>query len=497
MAHYNYERLTALDNSFLVIEGPNTLMHVASTGIFELGPLATPHGGVDFERITAYIASRLHKIPRYRQRLAYIPLERHPVWVDDARFNIHYHVRHTCLPHPGSERQLKRLVARIKSEELDRGKPLWETWVVEGLEGGRFAMVSKTHHCMIDGVSGADLLSVLLSPTPETPAEEVPRWIPRPAPAPLALLRDEALERVKAPLGFASRLFSDPASALADVRAGLAAVGETLGSGFRLASQTPFNQPIGPHRRFDWALTDIAAIREIRSYLGGSLNDVVLATVAGAVRRFLERRGLRLADIEFRVFVPVSLRKANDHDTLGNRVAGWMVDLPIAERDPRKRLARIRETTARLKESKQAVGSEILAEALEWTGPAIVRLAMRMAAQAGAFNMVVTNVPGPPHPLYLWGARMLEAYPLVPLSVNQGLGIALFSYAGKLHWGFNADWDVVPDLHDFVADVDAAFAELSEAARTAPPPKRVRRRAAPHGIRPDGDGAGAARADGA
>jgi diacylglycerol O-acyltransferase len=358
-------------------------------------------------------------------------------------------------------------------------------------------MVSKTHHCMIDGVSGADLLSVLLSPTPETPAEEVPRWIPRPAPAPLALLRDEALERVKAPLGFASRLFSDPASALADVRAGLAAVGETLGSGFRLASQTPFNQPIGPHRRFDWALTDIAAIREIRSYLGGSLNDVVLATVAGAVRRFLERRGLRLADIEFRVFVPVSLRKANDHDTLGNRVAGWMVDLPIAERDPRKRLARIRETTARLKESKQAVGSEILAEALEWTGPAIVRLAMRMAAQAGAFNMVVTNVPGPPHPLYLWGARMLEAYPLVPLSVNQGLGIALFSYAGKLHWGFNADWDVVPDLHDFVADVDAAFAELSEAARTAPPPKRVRRRAAPHGIRPDGDGAGAARADGA
>ncbi len=484
MAHYTYERLTALDNSFLVIEAPNTQMHVASTGIFELGPLATPSGGVNFERIIRYIASRLHKIPRYRQRLAYIPIERHPVWVDDARFNLLYHVRHTCLPHPGSERQLKRLVARIKSEELDRGKPLWETWIVEGLEGGRFAMVSKTHHCMIDGVSGVDLLTVLLSPTPETPAEEAPRWIPRPVPTPLALLRDEALQRINGPLGFATRLFRDPATTVADLRDGLAAVGETLSSGFRQASQTPFNQPIGPHRRFDWAVTDIAAIREIRSHLGGSLNDVVLATVAGAVRRFLERRSLRVADIEFRAFVPVSLRKSDDHGTLGNRVAGWMVDLPIAERDPRKRLARIRETTTRLKESKQAAGSEILAEALEWTGPAIVRLAMRMAAQAGAFNMVVTNVPGPPHPLYLLGARMLEAYPLVPLSVNQGLGSALLSYAGKLHWGFNADWDLVPDLHDFVADVEAAFAGLSEAALTAPPLKRARQKAAPHGIRP-------------
>jgi diacylglycerol O-acyltransferase len=493
MAHYNYERLTALDNSFLVIEGPNALMHVASTGIFEVGPLVAPHGGVDIDRITDYIASRLHKIPRYRQRLAYIPIEQHPVWVDDAHFNLHYHIRHTSLPHPGNERQLKRMAARIKSQELDRGKPLWETWIVEGLEGGRFAMISKTHHCMIDGVSGADLLSVLLSATPETPVEDVPRWIPRPAPAPLALLRDEAVQRISGPLGFASRLLRHPTTTLADMRDGLAAVGETLSSGFHLASQTPFNQPIGPHRRFDWALTDIAAIREIRGHLGGSLNDVVLATVAGAVRRFLDRRGVRLTDIDFRVFVPVSLRKPDDHDTLGNRVAGWMVDLPIAERNPRKRLARIHETTAQLKESKQADGSEILTEMLEWTGPVLLGLAMRLAAQGGAFNMVVTNVPGPPHPLYLLGARMLEAYPLVPLSVNQGLGIALFSYAGKLHWGFNADWEVVPDLHDFVADVNASFAELSEAARTAPSAKRARRQAVAHGIRPD-VGASVARA---
>ncbi len=491
MAHYNYERLTALDNSFLVIEEPNSLMHVASTGIFEAGPLAAPHGGIDIDRITGYIASRLHKIPRYRQRLAYIPIEQHPVWVDDVHFNLHYHIRHTSLPHPGSERQLKRMAARVKSQELDRGKPLWETWIVDGLEGGRFAMISKTHHCMIDGVSGADLLSVLLSATPETPAEEVPRWIPRPAPTPLALLRDEALARISGPLGFASHLLRHPTRTLAGVRDGLAAVGETLSSGLRMASQTPFNQPIGPHRRFDWTVTDIAAIREIRAHLGGSLNDVVLTTVAGAVRRFLERRSVRVTDIDFRVFVPVSLRRPGDRDTLGNRVAGWMVDLPINERDPRKRLARIHETTEQLKQSKQAAGSEILAEVLEWTSPALLGLAMRLAPQGGAFNMVVTNVPGPPRPLYLLGARMLEAYPMVPLGVNQGLGIALFSYAGTLHWGFNADWDVVPDLHDFVADVAAAFAELSEAARTAPPLKRARRQPVAHGIRP-GVGAGVA-----
>ena len=230
----------------------------------------------------------------------------------------------------------------------------------------------------------------------------------------------------------------------------------------------------------------MAAIREIRHHLGGSLNDVVLATVAGAVRRFLERRGVHTADIDFRVFVPVSLRGPNERGAFGNRVAGWMVDLPIAEHDPRKRLAQIQETTAHLKGSKQARGSEILGEVLEWTGPGILSLGMRLASQSTTFNMVVTNVPGPPTPLYLLGARMTEVYPLVPLSANQGLGIALFSYAGKLHWGFNADWDVVPDLHDFVADIDASFAELVDAARTAPPPKPARKRTVAHGIRANG-----------
>jgi len=486
MADYRYERLTALDNSFLVFESANTPMHVASTAIFEAGPLRTAAGGVDIERITAHIAACLHRIPRYRERLAYIPIEAHPVWIDDERFNLNYHIRHTSLPKPGDERRLKRLAARVMSQQLDRGKPLWETWIVEGFDGDRMAMISKTHHCMIDGISGVDLLTVLLSPTPDATPRDPVRWVPRPAPSPLALLRAEVVQRVGAPLGVAARLLRDPANLVADVRDGLAAVAETLGAGMGLASATPFNQPIGPHRRFDWIGMELAALREVRERLGGTLNDVVLATVAGAVRRFLERRAVPLRDLAFRVFVPVSVRGASERNTLGNRVAGWLVDLPIAEHRAAARLAKVAATTARLKASRQTRGTEILTGLTEWTGSTLLGLAGRLATQATPFNMVVTNVPGPPPPLYLLGARMLEAYPMVPLFVNQGLGIALFSNAGKIFWGFNADWDVVPDLHDFVSDIESAFAEL-RLAEPEPEAKSGRRSARRRGNGTDAD----------
>jgi len=476
MAHYGYQRLSALDNTFLVIESPNALMHVAATGIFEAGSLAKPGGGIDIERVSAYVASRLHKIPRYRQRLAYIPVEQHPVWVDDERFNLHYHLRHTSLPRPGDERLLKRMVGRINSEELDRGKPLWEAWIIEGLAGGRFAMVTKVHHCMIDGVSGVDLLSILLSALPVTTIEEPVRWIPRPTPSPIRLLLDEAVQRVGAPMGLAARLLREPGAVLDELRDGLGALAETLGATLHVASATPLNQPIGSHRRFDWLAMDLAEIGAIRARLGGSLNDVVLAVVAGAIQRFLERRGVTVETLDFRAFVPVSMRNAGERNGLGNRVASWIVDLPIAERDPRKRLTRVTEATTRLKGSRQARGAEILTEVVDWTGSAVLSLAMRMAGRAVPYNLVVTNVPGPPAPLYLLGARMVEIYPMVPLFVNQGLGVALFSYAGRLHWGFNADWDVVPDLHDLVADTEASFAELHHAAATSKPAARGRRK---------------------
>lgn len=471
MLHHNYERLSALDNSFLVLERVNTPMHVGSTAVFDTAPLLGPGGGVDFERFARHVASRLHLIPRYRQKVAHIPLGERAVWVDDKSFNLHYHLRHVSLPKPGDDHQLKRLCARIMSQALDRGKPLWETWIVEGLEGGRMAMISKVHHCMIDGISGVDLLSVLMSPTAEPPEGETPvPWTPRPVPNSAVLLRDELVERLKTPARVLSRLLRNPGAVFTDIREGLSAISESIGSGARIASATPFNQPIGPHRQFDWLSMDVSALQEVRHRLGGSFNDVVLAIVAGAVRRFLLRRKLSVSALTFRVAVPVSTRTSEQRGALGNRVAGWIVDLPIDEPDARRRLERVIATTAHLKQSRAAHGAEILTEALEWTGATVLGLAMRLAAQASPFNLVVTNVPGPPFPLYLLGARMLEAYPLVPLFLGQALGIALFSNAGKLFWGFNADWDALPDLHDLVGAVDASFAELQQGQATSRKP---------------------------
>jgi len=471
MAHYNYERLSALDSSFLAFESYNTPMHVACASLFEAGPLRGADGAIDFDRIVDQLSSRLHKIPRYRERLTYIPLEGHPVWTDDDRFNLHYHLRHTSLPKPGTERQLKRLCARIMSQQLDRGKPLWETWVVEGIEGDRVAMINKTHHCMVDGISGVDLLTVLLDPTPESEIEEPPRWVPRPAPTPGELLRDEVLERLRAPVAVVDHLRKSPRGFASDVWSGLRAVGESVSAAMRLSSSSPFNQPIGPHRRFDWAEMPLQAISDIRAKCGGTMNDVVLATVAGAVRRFFLRRGVNareLRELEFRVFVPVSMRGSDERGALGNRVASWFLDLPIGEGDPVARLEIITDTTGRLKHSGQARGMEILTGLVEWTGLGLTEVIVRAASQANAFNLVVTNVPGPAKPLYLLGARLLAVYPMVPLFVGQGLGVALFSNAGKVYWGFNADWDVLPDLHDFVGDVFASFEELRGAEKPAP-----------------------------
>jgi diacylglycerol O-acyltransferase len=470
MPNYAYNRLSVVDNSFLAIEGPSAHMHVGVAMVFDAGPLMHPDGGVDIDRIRDYVTSRLHLIPRYRQRLATVPLGTRMVWVDDDHFNIHYHVRHTSLPRPGDERQLKRLSARIMSQQLDRAKPLWEMWVVEGIEGERFALVAKTHHCMIDGISGVDLMAVLLSPTPEATIAEAPVWIPRPAPGRAALLRDEWLRRLREPLVLAGELpcvLAEPGTIITRVLESVGALGETLGAAFHQASETPFNRPIGPHRRFDWLAMDLGAVKEVKNRLGGTVNDVVLATVAGALRHFLERRRINVETLEIRANVPVSLRSVEERGTLGNRIALWMTDLPVAERDPLRRLSAVRATTARLKESKQTMGAEVLAAVSEWTSSTLLALAVQLSTRSRPFNLVVTNVPGPQIPLYLLGARLRECYPILNLLANQGLGVALFSYAGRLCWGFMADWDLVPDLHEFVHAIAASFAELRDAAQAA------------------------------
>lgn len=473
MADYSYERLRQSDNMFLLLENPCVHMHVGATQIFDAGPLQTPQGGVDVDRIRRYVESRLHLIPRYRQRLEWTPLENQPVWVDDERFNLFYHVRHTRLPPPGDERLLKRVVGRLMSQQLDLHKPLWELWVIEGIEGNRVAVVNKTHHCMIDGIAGSDLIATLLTTEPTDKIELPRKWIPRPAPSRGALLRDAALRRLTLPVEImrnAGRLIRDENHARHDLNERLRAVGQMLRAGLQNASNTPFNQSIGPYWRFDWMPTPLDAVREVKASLGGTVNDVVLATVAGAVRHFLqESRHVKVDDLDFRVMAPVSMRTQAQRGELGNRVSAWTVPLPLDTQDPRRRLQRITEITDGLKDSKLALGADTLSEASEWLGTGLLSAGARLAQWGRPFNMVVTNVPGPPFPLYLLGARMQEAYPMVPLFTNLATGIALFSYAGTLYWGVMADWDLIPDLHDFLSCLQRSFAELHEAAEKITP----------------------------
>ena len=452
----SYERLSVLDRTFLDVETPNYPQHVGVTLLFEAAPVTLPDGGIDAERIRDYIRSRLHRLPRYRQKLAWIPIENHPVWVDDASFNIEYHVRHTSLPQPGDERQLKRLAARLMSQRLDRGKPLWEVWIVEGVTPNRFALITKTHHCMIDGIAGLELLALLLSSDPNADVDPPVEWRPEKPPGRLQLARDELLRRATMPLrgvGELTRALENARETAAAAGERIAALGQTLTAALRPASDTPLNRPLGPHRRFDWTSFPLEQVKELKNRLGGTVNDVVLTTVTGALARFLEQRGVtRPAQrkMELRAMVPVSIRSRSERGATGNQIALWAVPLPVGETDPKRRLAAISEVTAHLKDSNQALGAEALAAVSEWTVPTLLSIATRMAYRARAANLVVTNVPGPQIPLYLIGAPMLDAYPMLNLLINQSLGVALVSYAGRLSWGFMADWQLIPDLHAFV-----------------------------------------------
>jgi WS/DGAT/MGAT family acyltransferase len=464
-----YERLGVQDKTFLDLERPNEPQHIAAVTVFDAGRLARPDGGVDIQRVRDYVASRLHRLPRYRQRLAWIPVERHPVWVDDPHFQIEYHVRHTALPRPGDERQLKRLTGRLVSQPLDRERPLWEFWVVEGLEGGkRFAIVSKVHHCMIDGIAGVDLLGVLLSPDAHAELEPTPPFEPQPTPSAIDLFAGEVGRRVTSWVGAFGRSpaqLREPLDLVGRVREGVGAVRETLTASLRPTSDTPINQGLGPHRRIDWRDLELPRVRRVKDRLGGTVNDVVLATVSGGLRRFLMLRRCDVDSMRIRANVPVSLRSRDERGTLGNHIALLMAELPVQEEDPLTRLAKVRETMAELKESRQALGAEVLAAVSEWTSATLLSLAVRGAARGRPYNLVVTNVPGPQLPLFLLGARLERCYPVVNLQPNQGLGVGLFSYAGTLGWGFTADRDQAPDLYIFADSVMASFEELERCAR--------------------------------
>ena len=469
MSESQYERLSSLDASFLALETRSTHMHVASISIFDGEGLTDEDGAVDIERIRPFIESCLQYVPRYRQRLAWVPLERHPVWVDDEQFDIEFHVRHSSLPLPGTESQLRQLTGRILSQQLDRSKPLWEMWVVEGMEDGRVAIVSKIHHCMIDGVAGAGLLGVVLNVVPTSEIEDSPEWTPTPPPNDVELAAAEITRRIQDGVNRMkdARKAVDETQMLVfgAVRKARAAWYSLTSGWLTQAPDTPLNETIGPNRRFDGTKVTLADIKLIRTALGGTVNDVVLATTAGAVRTFFqEHRQLEDLDIEFRVMAPVSVRASDASAALGNQVAMWLVELPIAEPDPVVRLETIKEATRHLKETDQALGAATLVSASSGTPHTLVSLGARLATGIRPFNMTVTNVPGPQFPMYLLESQLVSQYPVVPLWHGHGVGIALFSYNGDVAWGITADWDVLPDLEVFTTCIEDSFTELLEAA---------------------------------
>lgn len=466
----HYERLSNLDASFLALESRSTHMHVGAVAVFAPGP-TTSGDGLDIATIRALIASRLDQIPRYRQRLATVPIEGHPVWVDDEHFHLDYHVRHIALPHPGGDEQLREFVGRNMSQQLDRSRPLWELAVVEGLENGGFALVSKIHHCMIDGISGIDLMAVLLDFSPEfeiTPAEE---WEPRPAPNGTELAVKEisrSVSRLIASVSDVSQIGASFGEIVDDWRHRLKAVGASLSSGWLVPTDvTPLNGHIGPARRFDWAELPLAEVKEIKNAHGATVNDVMLAVVAGAVRSYLLDDGgmseAQVAETEFRVMAPVSVRTKDERGTLGNKVAMWLIELPIGEEHPGRRITHVRAATTNLKETDQALGASTLVQVSTGAPATLVSLGARLAGRVRPFNMTVTNVPGPQFPMYMAGSQMLATYPLVPLWQSHGIGVAMFSLNGKINIGINMDRRVIPDSTSFGEHLVRAFKELKDA----------------------------------
>jgi diacylglycerol O-acyltransferase / wax synthase len=457
------DRLTGLDASFLHLEDAASHMHVAGVMIFEGSP-------PPYEELLEAIERRLGLVPRYRQRLAFVPFgQGRPKWVDDPHLNLRYHVRATALPAPGSERQLRELAGRVFSQQLDRDKPLWEIWLVDGLDGDRFAMLSKTHHALVDGISGVDIMSVLFdtSPEPAAPPDTGERWLPRPLPSGAQLLGEALIERATVPAEIARSIravLRGPRMVAEGLRDAAVGVGAMAWAGLNPAPSSPYNKPIGPHRRFTWVRVNLADVKAIKNELGGTVNDVVLATIAGALGKHLRRRGQNTDGLELKAMVPVSVRADVERGALGNRVAAIMAPLPVWCQDPIARLDIVREELKGLKSGGQAVGAQVLTQLSGFAPATVMDQASRVMARQRFFNLVVTNVPGPQIPLYLAGKRMIDTFPMVPLAKNQALGVALLSYAGRINFGLVGDYDLIWDLDDFTEDVRESLAELAAEA---------------------------------
>jgi diacylglycerol O-acyltransferase len=453
------DRLSPLDASFLHLEDASSHMHVAAALIFAGDPPA-------YERLLAHIDSRLGLVPRYRQRLAEVPLaQARPRWADDERFDPRYHVRNTAMPAPGTECELQVLAGRVFSHRLRRDRPLWELWLVSGLDRDRFAILSKTHHALVDGISGMDILSVLFAP--ESGDDDRP-WRPQPSPSSAGLVAEALFERATRagelvrPLRAAVRR---PRHALRRVAETAVGAGAMAWAGMQPAPSTPYNaQKVGPDRRFTWTRASLGDVKAIKNTLGGTVNDVVLTVVTLALRRHLRRRGEDIDDLELKAFVPVSVRTEDQRGTLGNQVSGMLATLPVSCADPVRCLTTISAQMRHVKESGQAVGARALTELSGFASPTVIHQASRLVTRQRFINLIVTNVPGPQFPLYLDGRELTDMFPMVPLGSNLNLGIAIVSYNGRLSFGLVGDFNALYDLEDLADDFLAALQQLAAAA---------------------------------
>ena len=453
-----------MDAAFLHQEGPTTHMHIGGVVILE-GP-APP-----FTELRDHVRSRLPLVPRYRQKLAAPPFGLgRQLWVDDPAFNLDYHVRHTALPRPGGDDALRRLIGRLFAQRLDRTKPLWELWFVEGLEGGRTALISKTHHALVDGISGVDLATVLfdLDPEPSPAATPAPdAWQPRPEPTGAELAAESLRSAATAPL----RALARAPRELEQAREALEGLGEVVWAGLNPPPDTPLNVHIGPHRRFEVASARLSEFKEVKDAFGGTVNDVVLAVVAGALQRWFHSRGLRTEGLEPRAAVPVSIRGADERGALGNRLTQLVAPLPVGMRDPVLRLKRVSEAMEGIKDSKQALGAEVIAGAQEFAPPTLLAQASRLNFSTRFYNLLVTNVPGPQLPLYVLGRKVEAVFPVPFLAGDRALAIAVMSYDGGMGFGLLGDLDAMPDLVVIASGIEESLAELVALARGEAPPK--------------------------
>jgi WS/DGAT/MGAT family acyltransferase len=485
VAQQHFDRLTSTDAGFLHQETESAHMHVGGVLLFE-GPAPR------FEDFLDHIRGRLHLLPRYRQKLAIPPAgSGRPLWVDDANFNLEYHVRHAALPAPGSEDQLLDMTGRVASNPLDRTKPLWEFWLVEGVAPARgskterFAMIAKNHHALVDGVSGIDLATVLLDFGPTaTPldTDQLEAWQPHPEPSSLDLLLAGARDAVGAAAGLASQALSaatQPSRTLEVLRDAAEGVGELVWAGLNPAPETPLNVTIGPHRRYRVVRQQLADYKTVKNSLGGTVNDVVLTVVAGALGNWLRSRGFSTDGLEMRALVPVSVRTEDERGTLGNRLTVMRGPLPVYVQDPVARLPIVSRAMDDLKSSKQAVGASTLVAVNDIAPPAVLAQASRLQFSTRLFNLLVTNIPGPQIPLYILGRELQDLFPLAFLPQGHALAVAIMSYNGRIEYGLLADFDALPDIDVIAAGIDESLDELLAATggrrSVARPPSAARK----------------------